>query len=163
MLICIFLLLNYIFIFLFFVWKNKLYLQKVLPCGLATAPEVFIFLTKYIIFLCHCKRFSVIIYLHDFLVLIHSKHVAQRARYFLCSLFVCVGICMDFSKFKLHFTQNFCFLGLCWNKVDRDTALGSLHVADTAHYIPSDQVFLSKANFCANRHAQIHELSCNSH
>ena len=40
------------------VWCNMPYWWKVLPFGLATAPRVFMALTKPILFLCHCKGFQ---------------------------------------------------------------------------------------------------------
>ena len=58
--------------FLCFVWHNVPYQWKVLPFGLATAPRVFMFLTKPILFLCHHKGLHIVIYLDDILVLIHS-------------------------------------------------------------------------------------------
>ena len=69
--------------FLHFVWHNVPYQWKVLPFGLATAPRVFTFLTKPILFLCHCKGLHIVIYLDDILVLICSKQVGKRAHLFL--------------------------------------------------------------------------------
>ena len=41
--------------------------------------------------------------------------------HFLCSLLVCLGLYINFSKSDLCLTQTFCFLGLCW-----DTVQGSI-------------------------------------
>ena len=51
---------------------------------LATAPRVFTFLTKSILFLCCHMDFHHIIYLDDILVLLHSRHVDKRAQSILC-------------------------------------------------------------------------------
>ena len=59
--------------FLHFVWHNGPYQWKVLPFGLATAPRVYMSLTKPILFLCHCKGLHIAIYLDDILVLVHSN------------------------------------------------------------------------------------------
>ena len=48
--------------FLCFVWHNVPYQWKVLLFGLATAPRVFMSLTKLILFLCHCKGLHIVIY-----------------------------------------------------------------------------------------------------
>ena len=84
--------------FLCLVWHNVPYQWKVLPFGLATAPRVFTFLTKPILFLCHCKGLCIVIYLDENLVLVHSKWVGKRAHLFLCSLLVCLGLHINFSK-----------------------------------------------------------------
>ena len=99
--------------FLHFVWHILPYQWKVLPFGLATAPRVFTFLTKPILFLCHCKGLHIVIYLDDILVLICSKQVGKRACLFLCSLLVHLGLHINFSKSDLHLSQTFTFLGLC--------------------------------------------------
>ena len=58
--------------FLCFVCHNVPYQWKVLSFGLATAPRIFMALTKPILFLCHHKGFCIVIYLDDILVLLHS-------------------------------------------------------------------------------------------
>ena len=55
------------------------YQWKVLPFGVATAPRVFIALTKPILFLYHHKGFHIVIYFDDILVLIQSKGAGKRA------------------------------------------------------------------------------------
>ena len=108
MLIYIFLLLSINIIFLQFVWQNTLYHQKGLPFWLATAPRVFTALTKSILFVCHHKGFSVLIYLDDILVLIHSKWTGKRAQTF--QFFIgCLELHINFSKCDLSLTQIFCF------------------------------------------------------
>ena len=87
--------------FLCFVWHNVPYQWKVLPFGLATAPRVFMSLTKPILFLCHCKGLCIAIYLDDILVLVCSKRAGKRARLFLCSLLVRLGLHINFSKSDL--------------------------------------------------------------
>ena len=84
--------------FLHFAWHNVPYQWKVLPFGLATAPRVFTALTKPILFLCYHKGFHIVIYLDDILVLVHSKLAGKRAHLFLCSLLVCLGLHINFSK-----------------------------------------------------------------
>ena len=103
--------------FLCFVWHNVPYQWKVLPFGLATAPRVFTSLTKPILFLCHCKGLRIVIYLDDILVLVHSKWAGKRENLLLCSLLVCLGQHINFSKSDLHLSQSFTFLGLCWDTV----------------------------------------------
>ena len=84
--------------FLHFVWHNVPYQWKVLPFGLATAPRVFLALTKPILFLCHHKGLCIVIFLDDILVLVHSKQAGKWACFFLCSLLVCRGLHINFSK-----------------------------------------------------------------
>ena len=106
------------------------YQWKVLPFGLATAPRVFMPLTKPILFLCHCKGLHIVIYLDDILVLVHSKWVGKRAHSFLCSLLVCLGLHINFSKSDLHLSQTFIFLGLCWDTVCMSVSLPPDKLAD---------------------------------
>ena len=155
--------------FLHFVWHNVPYQWKVLPFGLATAPRVFTALTKPILFLCHNKGFHIVMYLDDILVLVHSKQAVKRAHLFLCSLLVCLGIHINFSKSDLYFTQTFCFLGLCWDTVHMSVSLPPDKLADmqwlalsllqgqhvTVHSVMSS---LGKANFCTNGHSQLWHL-----
>ena len=93
------------------------YQWKVLPFGFATAPRVFMSLTKHILFLCHCKGLYIVTCLDDILVLICSKQVGKRACLFLCSLLVCLGLHINFCKSDLCLSQIFYFLGLCWDTV----------------------------------------------
>ena len=109
--------------FLHFVWCNGPYQWKVLLFGLATAPRVFISLTKPILFLCHHKGLHIVIYLDDILVLVCSKWVGKRACSFLCSLFVCLGLHINFSKSDLCLSQSFTFWGLCWDTVCMSVSL----------------------------------------
>ena len=109
--------------FLQFVLQNMPYQWNVLPFGLATAPQVFTVLTKPILFLCHCKGFSVVIYLDDILVLVHSKQAGRRVHLSLCSLLVRLGLHINFSKSDLCLTQTFCFMGLCWDTVHKSASL----------------------------------------
>ena len=98
-------------------WHNVLYQWKVLPFGLATAPRVFTSLMKPILFLCCCKGMHIVIYLDDILVLVCSKWAGKRAHLFLCSLLVCLGLHINFSKSDLHLSESCTFLGLCWDTV----------------------------------------------
>ena len=84
--------------FLHFVWSNMPYHWKVLPFEFAAAPRVFTSLTEPILFLCHCKGLCIVIYLDDVLVLIHSKQAGKRACLFLCSLFVHLGLHINFLQ-----------------------------------------------------------------
>ena len=107
------------------------YQWKALPFGLATAPRVFTALTKPILFLCHHKGFHIIIYLDGILVLVCSKQAGKRAHlFFLCSLLVCPGLHINFSKSDLHLSQTFCFLGLCWDTVHMSVSLPPDKLAD---------------------------------
>ena len=120
MLIYMFPLLSIIIIFLCFVWHNVPYWWKVLHFGLATATRFFTSLTKPILFLCHCKGLHIVIYLDDILVLVCSKWSGKRACLFSCSLLVCLGLDINFSKSDLCLSQSFTFWGCvgilstCW-------------------------------------------------
>ena len=94
-----------------------------------------------------------------------SKQAGKRAYLFLCSLLVCLGLHINFSKSDLHFSQSFTFLGLCWDTVPMSVSLPPDKLADiqqlalsllwtphvTVHNVMS---FLGKANFCTNGHSQ---------
>ena len=116
--------------FLCFVWHNMPYQWKVLPFGLATAPRIFMSLTKPILFLCYCKGLCIVIYLDDILVPVHSKQVGKRACLFLCSLLVHLGLHINFSKSDLCLSQTFTFLGLCWDTVCMSVSLPPDKLAD---------------------------------
>ena len=157
--------------FLQFVWHNVPYQWKVLPFGLAMAPQVFTALTKPILFLCCCKGFCIVIYLHDILVLVHSKPTGRGAHLFLCSLLVLLGLHINFSKSDLYLTQTFCLLGLCWDTVCMPVSLPPDNLADiqqlalsllqnqnvTVHRVMS---FSGKTNFCTSGHCQLCCLCC---
>ena len=100
--------------FLQFVWHNVPYQWKVIPFGLASAPQVFTALTKPILFLCHHKGFCIVIYLDDIFLLVHSKWAGKRAHSFLCSLLVRLGLHINFSKSDLHLTQTFVSWSYVW-------------------------------------------------
>ena len=155
--------------FLRFVWHNVPYQWRVLPFGLATAPRVFTSLTKPILFLCHCKGLCIVIYLDDILVLVRSKRAGKRARLFLCSLLVRLGLHINFSKSDLCLSQSFTFLGLCWDTVHMSVSLPPDKLADiqqlalsllhTPHVtVRKVMSFLGKANFCINGHSQLWRL-----
>ena len=142
------------------------YQWRVLPFGLATAPRVFTSLTKPILFLCHCKGLHIVIYLEYILVLVRSKQVGKRARLFLYSLLVRLGLHINFSKSDLCLSQSFTFLGLCWNTVCMSVSLPLDKLAETQQlalallWTPHVMVckvmsFLGKANFCTNGHSQL--------
>ena len=147
------------------------YQWKVLPFGLATAPRVFTSLMKPILFLCCHKGLHIAIYLDDILVLVCSKWAGKRACLFLCSLLVCLGLHINFSKSDLHLSQSFTFLGLCWDTVHMSVSLPPDKLADiqqlalsllctphvTVHKVMS---FLGMANFCTNGHSQLWCLCC---
>ena len=95
-----------------------------------------------------------------------SKWAGVWACLFLCSLLVCLGLHINFSKSDLCLTQTFCFLGLCWDTVCMSVYLTPDKLADiqqlalsllqtqpvTVHSVMS---FLGKANFCASGHSQL--------
>ena len=116
--------------FLHFVWHNVPYQWRVLPFGLATAPRVFTSFTKPILFLCRRKGLRIVIYLDDILVLVRSKRAGKRARLFLCSLLVRLGLHINFSKSDLRLSQSFTFLGLCWDTVHMSVSLPPDKLAD---------------------------------
>ena len=147
------------------------YQWKVLPFELGTAPRVFTSLTKPILFLCHLKGLHIVIYLDEILVLVHSKHAGNRPCLFLCSLLVCLGLHINFSKSDLHLSQSFTFLGLCWDTVCMPVSLPPDKLADIQQlalsllWTPHVRVrkvmsFLGKANFCTNGHSQLWHLCC---
>ena len=106
------------------------YQWKVLPFGLATAPRVFMSLTKPILFLCCCKGLHIVIYLDDILVLVCSQWVGKRACLFLCSFLVHLGLHINFSKSDLCLSQTITFLGLCWDTVCMSVSLPPDKLAD---------------------------------
>ena len=137
--------------------------------GLATAPRVFKSFTKPILFLCCQKGLRIVIYLDDILVLICPEWVGKRAYLFLCSLLVCLGLHINFSKSGHHLSQTFSFLGICWDTVHMSVSLTPDKVADiqqlalsllrTTHVtVCKVMSFLGKANFCTNGHSQLHCL-----
>ena len=85
--------------------------------GLPHPLGFFTFLTKPILFLCHCKGLCIVIYLNDILVIICSRWVGKRACSFLCSLLVHLSLHVKFSKSDLHLSQTFTFLQLYWDTV----------------------------------------------
>ena len=125
------------------------------------SPRVFMYLTKPILFLCHCKGFHTVIYLDDILVLVCSKWAGKRAHLFLCSLLVCLGLHINFYKSDLCLSQTLCFFGLCWDTVHMSVSLPPDKLADIQQlalsllWTPHVTVcrvmsFLGKANFCTN-------------
>ena len=98
--------------------------------------------------------------------LVRSKRAGKRARLFLCSLLVCLGLHINFSKSDLRLSQSFTFLGLCWDTVHMSVSLPPDKLADiqqlalsllhtphvTVHKVMS---FLGKANFCINGHSHL--------
>ena len=126
-------------------------------------------LTKPILFLCHHMGFCIVIYLEDILVLLCSKWAGKRACLFLCSLLVCLGLHINFSRSDLCLTQPFCFLGLCWDTVHMSVSLPPDKLADiqwlalsllwtqnvTVYTVMS---FLGKTIFCTNGHSQQQHL-----
>ena len=157
--------------FLHFVWHNVPYQWKVLTFGLATTPRVLMSLTKPILFLCCCKGLHIVIYLDDILVFVCSKWEGKRAHLFLCSLLVCLGLHINFSKSDPHLSQTFTFLGLCWDTVCMSVSLPPDKLADiqqlalslllTPHVtVCKVMSFLGMANICTNGHSQLHCL-CN--
>ena len=123
-------------------------------------------LTKPILFLSHHKGFHIVIYLDDILVLVSSKWAAKRAHLFLCSLLVCLGLHINFSKSDLCLSQTFCFLELCWDTVHMSVSLPpdklaaiqllALSLLQTPHVtVHRVMSFLGKANFCTNGHFKL--------
>ena len=103
------------------------------------------------------------------LVLTHSKYIAKRAQTFLCSLLVCLGLHINFSKSELYLMLQFSFLGLCWDTVDMSASLLSdnlTEIQQLAHALLQRQPItvcqvmfsLDKAFFYARGHAQLHWL-----
>ena len=169
MLIYIFQLLNIILVSYILFGIMCLISGRFLPFGLATAPRVFMSLTKPILFLCHHKGLHIVIYLDDILDLVCSKWVGKRAHLFLCSLLVRLGLHINFAKSDLCLSQTFCFLGLCWDTVHMSVSLPSDKLADiqqlalsllwTPHVtVRRVMSFLGKAKFCTNGHSQMQHL-----
>ena len=77
-----------------------------LPFQLAMAHKVFTYITKPILFPCNCKDFLTIIYLDDFLVLIHSEHMGKRAQSFVLPTGL---LWATFSRSEVCLTQHFSF------------------------------------------------------
>ena len=58
----------------------------------------------------------------------------KRAHSFLCSLLVCYGLHIKFSKSDLHLTETFLFLGLCLDTVHMSVSLPCDKLGDTEHF-----------------------------
>ena len=58
------------------------------------------------------------------------KQAGKRAHLFLCSLLVCLGLHINFSKSDHNLSQTFCFLGLCWDTVHMSISLPPDKLAD---------------------------------
>ena len=104
-------------------------------------------------------------------VLVHSKQAGKREHLFLCSLLVCLGLYINFSKSDLGLSQTFCFLGLCWDTVHMSVSLPPDKLADiqqlalsllwTKHVtVCGVMSFLGKAKFYTNGHSQLWHLCC---
>ena len=89
------------------------------PLGVFTA------LNKLIFFLWQCMAFCIVIYLDDGLVLVCSELEGRRAQSFLCSLLVCLGLHINFSKSYLHLTWTFLvfFCVLPWDTASMSVSL----------------------------------------
>ena len=111
-LIYVFLLLNIIIFFTICLTQYAISVEG-FTLWVGHSPRVFTALTKPILFLSCCKGFHIVIYLDDIFSLVCSKLAGERAHSFLCSLLVCHGLYINFSKSDLHLIQTFCFLGLC--------------------------------------------------
>ena len=155
MFIYIFLLLSIIIIFIICLAQYSIY-----------TPRVFTVLTKPISFLCHCKGFHIVIYLGDILILVSSKWSCKRAHSFLCSLLVCLGLHINFSKSDLCLTQTFCFIGLCWDTGHMSLSLPPDKLPDVQQLalslLQTQSVtvcwvmsFLGKANLSASGQSQL--------
>ena len=105
MLIYIFLLLSIITLFYNLFGAMYHISEKFYLLSWPQPPRVFTALTKPILFLYHHKGFHIVICLDDILVLVHYKWTGKRAHSFLCSLLVCLGSHINFSKSDLHLTQ----------------------------------------------------------
>ena len=171
MLIYMFPLLSIIVIFYILFGVMCLISGRFYPLGLPQPLGFFTSLTKPILFLCHCKGLHIVIYLDDILVLVHSKQAGKRAHLFLCSLLVCLGLHINFSKSDLCLSQSFTFLGLCWDTVCMSVSLPADKLADIQHlalsllqttHVTVHKVmsFLGKVNFCTNGHSQLWCLCC---
>ena len=91
MLIYIFLVLNIIVAFIWFVWQHQPYQLKVLAFGLAVALWVFSLYKTHTVPLLF-QGFAYHYLLGGVLVLTCSKHAGKRAHTFLCSLLVRFGL-----------------------------------------------------------------------
>ena len=101
----------------------------------------------------------------------HSKLAGKKLHSFLCSLFVRLGLHINFSKSDLNLIWTFCFLGLCWDTVCTSVSLPPDKLDDIQQLafslLQSQHVtvyrvilFLGKANFCTNGHSQLWHLCC---
>ena len=54
-----------------------------------------------------------------------TQHMLARSQSFLCSLLLCLGLHINFSKSELHLTQQTSFLYLCWDSVTMSLSLQS--------------------------------------
>ena len=87
-------------------------------------------------------------YLDDILVLVCSKWAGKGVQSLLCSLLVCLGLHINFSKSYLCLTQTFCFLGQCWDTVHMSVSLPPDKLADIQHSLSSHVLFMQGHFLC---------------
>ena len=108
----------------------KINLISVLLLGQASPTRAFTSLTKTILFLCQCKSFHIIINLGKILVLIHAKQFSKSAQTFLCSLFVCLGLYINFPSLNFILLSAFLFRTLGIQQI----CLYLCHLIDALRY-----------------------------
>ena len=159
--------------FLQFAWHNLPYQWKFLPFGLATAPRVFIALSKPILFLGHCKGFHIVIYLDDILVQITLDGQVRGLTHFCVPYWFSLDCILIFPSLTFASSRplSLCFLGLHWDTVCMSASLPPDKLADfqqlalsflqtrsvTVHRVMS---FSGKANFCASGYFQLWRFFC---
>ncbi|KZR98775.1 Uncharacterized protein APZ42_005654, partial [Daphnia magna] len=99
--------------FLFqFKWREKFFKFISMPFGLGPAPVVFIKLLKPIVSFLRQRGVRLVIYLHDILIIGHSKESAEEAVNQVFHLFVSLGFVIHEEKSIMLPTQFLEYIGL---------------------------------------------------
>lgn len=109
--------------FLQFHFGHCIFQFKEMPFGLASAPQVFTKLTCPVTLFCHHLGIRIIFYLDDSLIMARSRQVLFQHWELALSLRKRLGFLVSLQESDLHPSQQFMFLGLCW---DTETGAVSL-------------------------------------
>lgn len=146
--------------FLQFIWRGQAFQYQCLPFGLSTSPRTFVRVTKPVLHLLRTEGIQVVAYLDDFLVVAPSPTQAARDARRTVALLKDLGFSISWEKTNLSPSQEFTYLGLCWNTKDLTVSLPSdkrRHLRATAAVLQRSRhttarklmQFLGRANFAA--------------
>jgi hypothetical protein len=101
--------------YLKFVLNGKVYMFKVLPFGVHSAPFAFTKLGDTIVLHCHSLAIRIIIYLDDVLILAASADICRQHAQLVIDLLCTLGLTINATKSVLVPTQRIFFLGFFWD------------------------------------------------